>query len=87
MRRFSHFVSLFHFLNINQGIVHRAVQASHILLSESGEACLTGLRYSCSLMESGQGLQDRYDYPIHVAKANLNWASPEFLQQVSELWN
>ena len=29
----------------------------------------------------GQGLQDRYDYPLHVAKTNLNWLSPEFLQQ------
>ena len=26
-------------------------------------------------------MQDRYDYPLHVAKTNLNWLSPEFLQQ------
>jgi len=45
-------------------------------------AKLSGLRYACSLHDPpGQGLQDRYDYPLHVAKTNLNWLSPEFLQQ------
>jgi len=33
-------------------------------------------------MEVGQGAQDRYDFPISVAKTNLNWLSPEILAQV-----
>ena len=67
-----------------QNIVHRSVKCSHILVSGSGAPCkLTGLRYSCSLVESGSAIQDRYDYPIHVAKENLFWLSPEFLQQVN----
>ena len=65
-----------------QNIVHRSVKCSHILVSGTGSPCkLTGLRYSCSLVESGSAIQDRYDYPIHVAKENLLWLSPEFLQQ------
>jgi STE20-related kinase adapter protein alpha len=65
-------------------LVHRSVRASHILLSSSGSARLTGLRYACHLTEPGQpGLQDRYDYDLHVAKTNLCWLSPEFLQQAS----
>jgi len=67
-----------------KGIVHRSVRCSHILLSSSGAARLTGLRYACSLMKPGEGLQDRYDYPVLVAEPNLNWLSPEFLQQVSQ---
>lgn len=65
-----------------KNIVHRSVKCSHILVSGSGSPCkLTGLRYSCSLVESGSTIQDRYDYPEHVAKENLLWLSPEFLQQ------
>jgi len=69
-------------------IIHRSVRCSHILLCINGDgsegftAKLSGLRYACSLHDPpGQGLQDRYDYPLHVAKTNLNWLSPEFLQQ------
>ena len=68
----------------------RSVRCSHILLCINGDgsegftAKLSGLRYACSLHDPpGQGLQDRYDYPLHVAKTNLNWLSPEFLQQAS----
>lgn len=66
-----------------KAIVHRSVRASHILISESGEAKLSGLRYACSLLHPAHGtVQDRYDYPLHVVKTNMNWLSPEFLQQV-----
>ncbi len=69
------------FYLIPQGIVHRSVRCSHILLSESGPALLSGLKYACSLVETGRGIQDRYDYPLFVAETNLPWLSPEFLQQ------
>ena len=43
---------------------------------------LSGLRYACNLQDPpGQGLQERYDYPIHVVTTNLNWLCPEILQQ------
>ncbi len=66
----------------SKGIVHRSIRCSHILLNDNGDAVkLSGLRYACSLLDAGDGLQDRYDYPLHVVASNLNWLSPEFLQQ------
>lgn len=38
-----------------------------------------------SLIEVGHGAQDRYDFPISVARTNLNWLSPEILAQVYEI--
>ena len=65
----------------SKAIMHRSVRCSHVLVSESG-AKLSGLRYACSLYDPpAQGI--RYDYPLHVVKTNLNWISPEMLQQVS----
>ncbi|XP_040571290.1 STE20-related kinase adapter protein alpha [Lepeophtheirus salmonis] len=68
----------------SQGIIHRSVRASHILLSETGNAILTGFRYACLLPKSdrvGNIIQDRYEYSAHVASTNLNWLSPEILAQ------
>ena len=72
-----------------------SLQASHVLIDVNGRAKLCGLRYSCSLYESvaeattsasvGCLMQDRYDYPLYVSRKNLNWMSPEILQQVSPL--
>ncbi|CAB4066361.1 PSMB5 [Lepeophtheirus salmonis] len=69
---------------IPKGIIHRSVRASHILLSETGNAILTGFRYACLLPKSdrvGNIIQDRYEYSAHVASTNLNWLSPEILAQ------
>lgn len=76
-------------------VVHRSVRASHILLdaaaSKGGQgppvvAKLGGFRYACSLYDPwGQRIQDRHDYPLHLADTNLNWLSPEILQQVIDL--
>lgn len=65
----------------SQSIVHRSIRASHVLLNGSGHGVLSGLRYSTSLLEVGQGVQDRYDFPLYVARTNLNWLSPEILAQ------
>ncbi|KAK7791118.1 hypothetical protein R5R35_003772 [Gryllus longicercus] len=64
-----------------RGIVHRAVRASHILVSGSGRACLSGLRYSCPLVENGRWQKALHSFPQSTAR-NLNWLSPEVLEQV-----
>ena len=64
-------------------IVHRSIRCSHILLDDSG-AKLSGLRYACSMRDPPAN-QNRYDYPLYVVINNLNWLSPEMLQQVSSI--
>jgi len=64
-----------------QGVVHRAVRASHILIRDSGAAVLSGLRYSTDLRATGEGRPNLYSYPLHGVTANLAWLAPEILQQ------
>jgi len=65
----------------NQGIVHRSVRASHVLISETGAAILTGFRYCTNLHSTGENRTNLYDYPLHGVAGNLNWLAPEILQQ------
>jgi len=65
----------------SQGVVHRAVRASHVLVRESGAAVLTGLRYSTPLQATGEGRPNLYSYPLHGVTGNLAWLAPEILQQ------
>ena len=79
-KRFNKLISCIHF------------QSSHILIDDHGRAKLSGLRYSCSLYDTaveascsasvGGIRQDRYDYPLYLSLKNINWMSPEILQQV-----
>jgi len=66
-----------------QGIVHRSVRASHLLVSEAGAGVLTGFRYCTNLHSSGTGESrtNLYDYPLHGVTGNLHWLAPEILQQ------
>ncbi len=66
----------------SKGYIHRAVKARHILVNADGHACLSGLRYLYPLPENGNG-RKVYNYPLH-ASHNLNWFSPELLEQNSE---
>lgn len=63
-----------------RGIIHRGIKSSHILISTKGQVCLTGLRYSCDLMRSGKLLKTMHCFEPNVIR-NLNWLSPEVLEQ------
>ncbi|XP_066262328.1 STE20-related kinase adapter protein alpha [Euwallacea similis] len=63
-----------------KGYIHRAIRASHILISSSGKACLTGFRYACPIIINGRWQKTIHSFPSST-KANLNWLSPELLEQ------
>lgn len=63
-----------------KGFIHRAIRASHILVNSKGIAVLSGLRYCASLCGGGVIKKSIHSFPISTC-ANLNWLSPEVLQQ------
>ncbi|XP_050519764.1 STE20-related kinase adapter protein alpha isoform X2 [Daktulosphaira vitifoliae] len=60
----------------NKGLIHRAIKASHILIRADGHACLSGLRNICSIDKRS----NLHSLPLQSAN-NLNWFSPEMLEQ------
>lgn len=68
----------------SKGYIHRAVKARHILVHDDGHACLSGLRYMYPLPKDGS--DKVFHFPLH-ASHNLNWLSPELLEQSSEGYN
>lgn len=66
------------------GYVHRSVKASHILVSQSGRACLSGLRTSCSMIRHGVRLKKIHDFPRSQIETNMYWLAPEILGQSLE---
>lgn len=68
----------------SKGYIHRAVKARHILVHADGHACLSGLRFMYPLPNDGSNKV--YHFPLH-ASHNLNWLSPELLEQNSEGYN
>lgn len=63
-----------------RGFVHRAVRGSHILIHSEGRCLLTGMEYSVNVVKDGMWHRTLHDYPKN-AKSNLNWFSPELLEQ------
>lgn len=63
-----------------RGFIHRAIKASHILVSTSGQACLSGMRYACEIVRHGKWQRTIHSFPKSTAN-NLKWLSPELLQQ------
>lgn len=61
----------------SKGYIHRAIKARHILVHADGHACLTGLRYMCF---KGYCADKVYEFPLSAVH-NLNWLSPELLEQ------
>ena len=64
----------------HQGVVHRALRASHILL-KGNAAVVSGLRFSTELQATGEGRPNLYSFPLHGVSSNLAWLAPEILQQ------
>jgi len=65
----------------SQGVVHRSVRSSHILVSQSGTGLLSGFRYATDLHTSGENKPNLYNFPLHGVTTNLCWLAPEILQQ------
>lgn len=61
-------------------VTFRAIRASHVLISASGRACLAGLRYACPIVLNGRWQRKIYSFPASTER-NLNWLSPELLEQ------
>lgn len=63
-----------------RGLIHRSVRASHILIKSDGHCVLTGLKYSVSCIGDGKRQAYMHQYPLK-ARPNINWFSPEILEQ------
>ncbi|XP_033220388.1 STE20-related kinase adapter protein alpha [Belonocnema kinseyi] len=63
-----------------RGLIHRAIKASHILISVLGQACISGLKYSCERTEHGKWQRNIFSFPKSTAP-NLKWLSPELIEQ------
>jgi len=62
------------------GYIHRAIKASHVLISSDGRVCLTGIRYCYSLWNGCHRSRVVHNFPTH-AVAVLPWVAPEILEQ------
>lgn len=51
-----------------------------MLISSKGQACLSGLKYACPLVRHGKLQKQVHSFP-HSTARNLNWLSPELLEQ------
>lgn len=63
-----------------RGFIHRSVRASHILVNSTGQCLLTGLKYCVNCIADGKRQPFIHQYP-NKARPNINWFSPEILEQ------
>lgn len=64
----------------NQGIIHRGIRSSRVLINSNGRCILTGFRHSISCINNGKWSNVVHDYPA-TARDNINWYAPELLEQ------
>ncbi|KAJ8963083.1 hypothetical protein NQ318_018547 [Aromia moschata] len=69
-----------------KGYIHRAIRASHILVSATGRAYIAGLRYACPIVQHGRWQRSIHSFPASTER-NLNWLSPELLEQNLQGYN
>lgn len=69
-----------------KGFIHRAIRASHILITASGKAIITGFRYAAQMIQDGKWKKWIHCFPTSGAD-NLNWLSPELLEQTLDGYN
>lgn len=62
------------------GIIHRSIRGSHILINTAGQCLLSGLKYSVNCIADGKWQPYMHEYPLK-ARSNINWFSPEILEQ------
>ncbi|RZB89865.1 STE20-related kinase adapter protein alpha [Asbolus verrucosus] len=71
---------------ILRDLLDASVRAGHILISASGKACLAGLRYACPIVLNGKWQKHIHSFPGSTSR-NLNWLSPELLEQNLQGYN
>ncbi|XP_041372078.1 STE20-related kinase adapter protein alpha-like isoform X1 [Gigantopelta aegis] len=64
----------------SNGIIHRGIKASHVLIAANGKICLSGMQMAYSMIQDGRWLHTVHDYPSHAIPC-LQWFSPEILEQ------
>lgn len=64
----------------HRGLIHRSVRGSHLLINSNGRCLLTGFKYSISCIGDGKRQPFIHQYPVK-ARPNINWFSPEILEQ------
>ncbi|XP_050305651.1 STE20-related kinase adapter protein alpha [Anthonomus grandis grandis] len=69
-----------------KGYIHRAIKASHILISTTGKICVTGFRHTCYMVRRGRW-QEKVHFFSASERVNLNWLSPEVLEQNMKGYN
>uniref|UniRef100_A0A0B7AX01 Protein kinase domain-containing protein n=1 Tax=Arion vulgaris TaxID=1028688 RepID=A0A0B7AX01_9EUPU len=63
-----------------RGIIHRGIKASHVMISRSGQVCLSGLHNSLDTIQNGKRLRRVHEFPLHTIDC-LHCYSPELLEQ------
>ncbi|CAG5116636.1 unnamed protein product, partial [Candidula unifasciata] len=56
------------------------IKASHVMISQNGQVCLSGLHNSLNMIQNGRRLRRVHEFPLHTLDC-LHCYSPELLEQ------